>query len=95
MFCVNWDGHFTLERDMERIIPPGLWVFSVLAMMSAVYTLVANESVRVQCQKACWLNSFLFGVLGESGARVALACIWVAVAALIGYFAYRLPRKKK
>ena len=80
---------------MERIIPPGLWVFSVLALLSALYTLVANESVRVQCQKSCWLNSFLFGVFGESGARVTLALIWVAVAALIGYFAYQLQRKKQ
>ena len=80
---------------MERIIPPGLWVFSVLALLSALYTLVANESVRVQCQKSCWLNNFLFGVFGESGARVTLAFIWVAVAALIGNFAYQLQRKKQ
>ena len=83
---------------MERIIPPGLWVFSVLALLSALYTLVADESVRLQCQKECWLNSFLFGVLGESGARVALALIWLAVAAFIGslaYRAHRLQRKKQ
>jgi len=80
---------------MERIIPPSLWVFSVLALLSAVYTLVANESVRLQCQKSCWLNSFLFGVLGESGARVALAFIWLAAAAFIGALAYRLQRKKR
>lgn len=80
---------------MERIIPPGLWVFSVLALLSALYTLVANESVRLQCQKSCWLNSFLFGVLGESGARVAMAFIWLAVAALIGTLAHRLQKQKQ
>lgn len=80
---------------MERIIPPGLWVFSVLALLSSVYTLVANEPVRLQCQKSCWLNSFLFGVLGESGARLALGFIWLVVAAFIGALAYRLQRKKR
>ena len=80
---------------MERIIPPGLWVFSVLALLSALYTLVASESVRLQCQKTCWLNSFLFGILGETGARVVLAIILLAVAAFIGALAYRLQRKKQ
>lgn len=80
---------------MERIIPPGLWVFSVLAVLSALYTLTADESVRLQCQKGCWLNSFLFGVLGESLARIVLAFLWLALAAFIGALAYRLQRKKQ
>jgi len=80
---------------MERIIPPGLWVFSVLALLASLNTLATDVSVRLQCQKSCWLNNFLFGVLGESGARATLAIIWFAVAALIAFLAYRLQRKNK
>jgi hypothetical protein len=80
---------------MERIIPPGLWVFSVLAFLSSLNILATDVSVLNQCRQSCWLNSFLFGVLGEFGARVAFAIIWFAVAALIAFFAYRLQRKNK
>lgn len=78
---------------MERIIPPAFWVFSVLAALASLNTLATDVSVRLQCQKSCWLNNFLFGVLGESGARVALSIIWGAVAVLIAYLAFRLQRK--
>ena len=80
---------------MERIIPPGLWVFTVLALLASLNTLATDISVRGQCGKSCWLNDFLFGVLGESGARVALAIIWLAVALFLGSLAYRVQRKKQ
>lgn len=77
---------------MPRLIQIGIWLIALASLAGALVTLISDESILSQCSKSCWLNSLLFGLFGEVGARIGVALAWLAVA---GFCALVASRRKK
>lgn len=75
------------------LIRIGMWLFALVTLTGAVATLVSSEPILTQCSKSCWLNSLLFTLFGDTGARIGVALVWGSVAALFIFLGEITKRK--
>lgn len=71
-----------------------MMIFSAIGFMVGTGILVTDSPLNALCQKGCWLNYFLYGLLGDHKGKVVLAVIWYFSAGLSMVFALKIRGQK-
>jgi hypothetical protein len=71
------------------------FAFGSICLMVGIGFMVATTPLTSMCRTSCWLNEFLFALVGDKGGKIALGLIWVAGGVWFLWQGIRIKRKKK
>ena len=72
-----------------------MMIFAAIGFMVGTGILISDSPLNALCQKGCWLNYFLYALLGEKAGKTALAVLWYLAAGLCVVFAVKVRAKQK